>query len=804
MKSTLKRYLRGLFLGLGLWLGTGALALAQDLQIHVVNVEQGLSVFVRSPTGTRVLIDGGNPGDGTVLVKPYLQSIGVTALDYSWMTHWHTDHFGGLTDLFNGGYKPLIAAYDRGDTNKPSNSFVTNYSNAVAGKRQIATLGQALDIGGGATIHVMAINGTWSGGSVNPTSSSQEENSRSLILVVRYGSFDFYVGGDCTANGDGSTSNVEGPASAVIGQVEVVVASHHGSNTGSTTQVVGNLLPAMVVQSAGTDNSFGHPTKTVTNRWNTIGAARVQWCTTDGDTGNGAGAFTGVNGSIKFVSDGTTFSASRADGSEVVNFATWENPVATAGVTSVVIGEVLVDPVASSDSYGEWAELQSIAPTPISLAGLKVLSGASSFTIASPILLSPGERFLFGADGRTSRNGNLFLTLGAPWEQFSFSNSAGSLSIRTLANVLIETLSWGGAGVALQPGKSIERIFSNQPPTNGNFAPALTAWSGGDLGTPKTPNANDPVSCATPVSFGSGKLTSVATFPVVAWTGTPSIFTNDFSLTVSGAVPNKPALGLYSNNQGSQPFYAGTLYLAAPIRRLPGQSLTAQGTGSWAFNLLPSDAGLTYYFQVWFRDNAAPDGTHVGLSNALLAQVCPSSAPPPPPPSAVGSIIITEIMKDPAFVSDANGEWFEVYNTTAQAIDIEGWTVRDDGSDAHVIANGGAGVVIPAGQYRVLGVNGSTAANGGITVHYVFSSFLLGNSADEVVLVDANSVEIDRVNYLSGAPWPSTPGRALNLKAGMLDHLGNDDGLNWCTATTQISGTNTDRGTPGVANNTCP
>jgi competence protein ComEC len=115
-------------------------ASAQNLEVHVINVEQGLSVFVRSPSGTRCLIDAGNPGDGTALVRPYLQSIGVSALDTTWMTHWHTDHFGGLTDLFNSGYKPLLAAYDRGDTNKPSNSFVTQYSSAVAGKRQIATM----------------------------------------------------------------------------------------------------------------------------------------------------------------------------------------------------------------------------------------------------------------------------------------------------------------------------------------------------------------------------------------------------------------------------------------------------------------------------------------------------------------------------------------------------------------------------------------------------------------------------------------------------------------------------------------
>ena len=804
MTHTPLRRVLGLFLCLGFWWAAAPAAAAQNLEVHVINVDQGLSVFVRSPTGQRVLIDGGNPGDGTALVRPYLQSIGVTGLDYSWMTHWHTDHFGGLTDLFNSGYKPLAAAYDRGDTNKPSNSFVTAYSSAVSGKRQIATLGQTLALGGGATLQVMAINGAWIGGSLDPTSSSQEENSRSLALVIRHGDFDCYVGGDCTGNGDGSTSNVEGPATAVIGQVEVAVTSHHGSTTGSTTQVVTNLSPAMVIHSAGFDNPYGHPTKTVVNRWTTSAAARVQWCTTDGDTTNGAGGFTGVNGSIVIQSDGNGFRVMRSNGPQSVDFATWEQPVAGASITNLVIGEALVDPVASNDLYGEWVELQSTAPAPISLAGLKVSSGVNAFTIASPIVLDPGERFLFGVDGRGSRNGDVFLDLGAPWEQFGLSNSSSSVSIRTAANALIETLVWGSGGAALVAGKSLERILPHVPASSTNFAPALTDWALGDLGTPRAVNGNDPAACPAPILFGTGKLSSVGSLPTVGWTGTPSVYTNDFHLTVANAVPNKPALGLYSNNPGSTPFFGGTLYLGAPVRRLPGQVLTALGGGDWHFPLAAPDAGLTYYMQVWFRDPANIDGTGVGLSSAMQVLICPSSVGPPPPPSGVGSIIVTEIMKDPTSVTDSNGEWLEVYNTTAQAIDIEGWTLRDDGTDSHLLANGGAGIVIPAGQYRVLGINGSSATNGGITVLYTYSNFFLGNSADEVVLLDGGGQEIDRVDYLGGAPWPSTAGRALNLKAGVLDFTANDDPANWCTASVQISGGNTDRGTPGSPNSTCP
>ena len=61
-----------------------------------------------------------------------------------------------------------------------------------------------------------------------------------------------------------------------------------------------------------------------------------------------------------------------------------------------------------------------------------------------------------------------------------------------------------------------------------------------------------------------------------------------------------------------------------------------------------------------------------------------------------GDVVINEIMQNPAAVGDDVGEWFELYNLTATGIDINGWTVRDNDIDSHVINNSGP-LVIPAG-----------------------------------------------------------------------------------------------------------
>ena len=92
-----------------------------------------------------------------------------------------------------------------------------------------------------------------------------------------------------------------------------------------------------------------------------------------------------------------------------------------------------------------------------------------------------------------------------------------------------------------------------------------------------------------------------------------------------------------------------------------------------------------------------------------------------------GEVVINEIIQNPAAVSDANGEWFELFNPTGSDIDINGWTIRDDGIDTHVINNGGP-LLILAGGYLVLGTNTDTGTNGGAPVAYSYgSSWFLSN-----------------------------------------------------------------------------
>ncbi len=164
-----------------------------------------------------------------------------------------------------------------------------------------------------------------------------------------------------------------------------------------------------------------------------------------------------------------------------------------------------------------------------------------------------------------------------------------------------------------------------------------------------------------------------------------------------------------------------------------------------------------------------------------------------------GQIVISEIMPNPDAVTDANGEWFELYNAGNSAVDINGWKIKDDSSasETHTISKAG-GLSIAAGAYIVLAEESTN--NGGITPDYDYSGVSLGNSGtDGLVLTDGSDAEQDRVVWT--ASWPFGAGEAMAFKDPTDTSLDNSSSDNWCTATTTYG--DGDKGTPGAVND-CP
>ena len=158
---------------------------ATNLKIHCIDVDQGDCTLIVSPTGGTFLFDAGWNGKGNSVVIPYLQGLGLTALDYVGASHYHADHIGGLDEVVNflGIDSVRVAVLDRGW----SYTTITygDYADAVAPKRTTITDGQVIDLGGGTTVTCLGVNGN--GELSPPFDDKYDENDLSVALLVEYG-----------------------------------------------------------------------------------------------------------------------------------------------------------------------------------------------------------------------------------------------------------------------------------------------------------------------------------------------------------------------------------------------------------------------------------------------------------------------------------------------------------------------------------------------------------------------------------------------------------------------------------------
>ncbi len=162
-------------------------------RIYFVDIGTGAGTLIVSPTGTTLLVDGGPPGAGTTKIIPTLDALGIAAVDYTVLTHYHIDHDAGLTEIIAAGRVGGIA-YDNGDapgvippslTGSTGRAY-TAYKNAIAAAGVVrATIapGQVIDLGGGMRATCLVVGGRLLGGGSVPIT-NEDLNSEAISLLV--------------------------------------------------------------------------------------------------------------------------------------------------------------------------------------------------------------------------------------------------------------------------------------------------------------------------------------------------------------------------------------------------------------------------------------------------------------------------------------------------------------------------------------------------------------------------------------------------------------------------------------------
>ena len=224
----------------------------------------------------------------------------------------------------------------------------------------------------------------------------------------------------------------------------------------------------------------------------------------------------------------------------------------------------------------------------------------------------------------------------------------------------------------------------------------------------------------------------------------------------------------------------------------PVQQGSAQALDSPFLDAVSNDDGLNWCPSYAPPYGSGPDTGTPGAPNSPCT-VFGSGA-------VAGDLVITEVMQSPSG-DDENKEWFEVKNTTGSSIDLQGWTVSDDGGTPQIITES---VVIPGNGYAVIGNTYDPLLNGGLAVDLALYTWLnLGNESDDVSIESPEGTEIDWVAWDDGATFPDPLAASMSLDPGSTGASLNDVGANWCESPAPPYGPEVDLGSPGAANPTC-
>ena len=230
---------------------------AKDLLIYAIDVEGGQATLLVAPSGHSLLVDTGWPGNNgrdAERIQAAMKDAGITKIDKVLITHFHTDHVGGVPNLVE--HIKVDEFLDHGENRE--NSDITRHDYAAyvkavgATPRRTVHPGDTVDIPGLSIVvltadgeHIKAVPGVNTAPNSYCASEPKweldtTENPRSAGILVRFGKFRFLDLGDLTKAKEIPLVCPDN----LIGHVDLYLVNHHGFNLSNSKAFVDAIRAA--------------------------------------------------------------------------------------------------------------------------------------------------------------------------------------------------------------------------------------------------------------------------------------------------------------------------------------------------------------------------------------------------------------------------------------------------------------------------------------------------------------------------------------------------------------------------------
>ncbi len=233
-----------------------------ELDLCLLDVGQGESIFIETPDHKVILLDGGgyykNSLDvGKVVLAPFLWNRGISKIDYFGATHSDNDHIAGLESLIN--YFPIkkyLTRFHQHEDPRLKNLKATLKTKGT----QIVSLepNAILSVG---EVKIKLLHPSKHFIEKYP-SIERISNQHSWIVLVQFKDVRFLLSGDITSKEESYLINQQ-----INLKAQILKAPHHGSKFSSSQAFLDAVNPKDVLISSGLNNPFHHPHPEIIERY---------------------------------------------------------------------------------------------------------------------------------------------------------------------------------------------------------------------------------------------------------------------------------------------------------------------------------------------------------------------------------------------------------------------------------------------------------------------------------------------------------------------------------------------------------